>query len=402
MKHSYKTKSYWKRGLEKAINSFVNVYALLFVRKKEFKNSQEPINILVCTLGHLGDALMVTYVFPFIVERFPNIKIDVLTSKWNKPILENNPYIHNLIFFNHFRMNRLKIPIWSKISQHFRTSRSAVKAIGLNDYDISIEGRISHPNGSLLCYRGRVKRRIGFSSGGFGSLLTDQALVPTDRSFHLLEAILSELKLLGINKHLAGIKPYFKEKNKNHFIKNNRKSGSIKQFIIMHVETGKDYLPERLINSEFWIKIVSIILEITEYDIVMCGTSPTSIKLLEDLSINLPQASARLKNSINKLSLDNFFSLSSEASFAITVDSLAAHFCAVNCDTISIYKNGYGVLYFPISNNTAIVIHNHSQSKDAMTHPNIINKYVEQIESQTTIEIFTKSILKLSSSKQNS
>ena len=395
MKHTYQTKSYWKRCLENTIDFLVNIYAFFFVKNRETKDNQEPKNLLVCTLGHLGDALIVSYVFPLIREQFPRINIDVLTSEWCKPVLENNQYIRNLIFLNHFRMNRLNISIWSKIISHLRSSRSALKEINLNEYDVSIEGRISHPNGNLLCYRGRVQRRIGFETGGFGSLLTDKILLSTDQNFNLLDAILSELRLLGINKNLTNVKPYFNVNREYQNIKDSIKNNFSKPYIILHLETGKDYLPERLINKEFWFKIVSVIFEVTDYNIIICGTSQKSIQLFEELKLNLQHASAKLIDAVNKLSLDEFFNLANDAAFAITVDSLAAHFCAINCNTISFYKNGYGALYFPISNYKAIVIHNHQASKGANTHPNIINIYVNRIESDETVEIFTNSILKL-------
>ena len=335
----------------------------------------------------MGDALFISFIFPIIRERFPNVNIDVLTGEWCKPVLQNNPYVRKLIFFSHFRMNRSEISLWKKMENHLKSSRSALKTVRDNNYDISIEGRISHPNGNILAYRGGIKQRIGFGSGGFGSLLTDEILFPSNKNFHILDAIFEELKVIGIHKSLLAVKPYFKISDKNFVGLKTVSEYSKEPFVILHVETGKDYLPERLINKKFLLDIVQLVLKNTKYKIIVCGTSQKSSEFFEFIKLNSIEAKTRVLNAVQKLSLDEFFLLSQNAIKAITVDSLAAHFCAINCNTISFYKNGFGVLYFPISNKKAMVIHNHKPSEDIVIHSNTTTHYVNAIESENTISI---------------
>lgn len=387
MKHQYRTEKGWKKDLQIAVDLFVDLYAKLFIKKNVSEHFIEPQNILIISLGHLGDALSISYIFPIIHEQFPNANIDVLTGEWCKPILLNNPFIRELIFFNHLRMDRSKNSYWKKIFNHIKTSRYSQAKIRSGNYDLSIEGRISHPNGNLLTYRGKIKRRIGFGSGGFGALLTDEVFITSNQNFHMLDAILDELKIIGIFKSLQNVKPYFNVSD-NSLAGIKESSNYLKEpFVILHTETGKDYLPTRLINGKFWLEIVRLVLTNTEFNIIVSGTNQKSSDFFEFLLSNFDGAKRRIVSAINKFSLDEFFLLSQDAIMSITVDSLAAHFCAINCNTISFYKNGFGALFFPISNKKAIVIHNHKPSKDIVIHSNTTTHYVNEIESEETFSI---------------
>jgi heptosyltransferase-3 len=395
LKHQYRTENFFKRNLQRFADFFVDLYAKFFIRSDGDREIPAPKNILFVSLAHLGDALIGSYVFPILKERFPDAQIDVLAGEWCKPVLENNSYVRNLIFFNHFRMNRSGISFWEKIQTHLKTSRSALQTIRSAKYDLSIEGRISHPNGNLITYRGKVGRRIGFGSGAFGSLLTDEVPLPSKKNFHILDALLEELKLIDIKKTLDDVKPYFNLSKQSMQINNQIDENVRKPFMILHVETGKDYLPERLINESFWLEIVRIILKDTTLNVIVCGTTKKSTELFNSLQLNLGDANGRIKNLINKLSLDEFFLLNGQAIAAITVDSLAAHFCSINCRTISFYKNGFGALFFPISNERSFVIHNHLHSKSRSVHPNTFSYFVNEVESEQSLSFFYETIKKI-------
>ena len=121
MKHQYKTEIFWKKFIRISIDFFVDLYARFFIKKDVSNKFSNPQKILFVTLAQLGDALSCSFVFPFIHERFPEAQIDVLTGEWSKPIFENNPYVRNIIFFNHFRMNRTKVSLLKKFQIHINS-----------------------------------------------------------------------------------------------------------------------------------------------------------------------------------------------------------------------------------------------------------------------------------------
>jgi heptosyltransferase-3 len=367
----------------------VDLYVKLFVKIEKPNSSCEPGKILFIILAQLGDALVMSYVFPFIRDRFPNSKIDVLCGEWARPILENNPYVNKLIFFNHIRMNRSDRSIWGKLVSHIRSSHSALKYIRLQKYDLSIEGGVTHPNGNILSYRGEVKRRIGFGSGGFGSLLTDEVVFPKLKNFHILEAVLEELRIIGINKQLNDIKPYFKISDAYDY-----KDLSITAlpdlktpFVILHPESGNK---KRMMSKNFWLQVVKRIISKSNYNIIICGLKKESSNLAEFLLSNVPESNYRIVDAVQKLSLDEFSYLCSKSTASFTVESLAAHFCSIHNRTLAFYNNGYGRYFFPISKRCVTVIHNHLPSKELLSTPNCNSFYVQNFEDEKTYVIVDK------------
>lgn len=393
MKHQQITKNLIKRNLQYFIDFFVDLYVKYLVKISDIEIS-DPKKILFFSLGHLGDALILSYVFPFIRERYPNSSIDVVVPEWCVPILKNNPFLRNIIIHNPFHQNRSKKNILKKIIQQYKSSIKLTKKLRHQEYDISIEGRISYPNGNRLAYRGKIKKRIGFGSGGFGSLLTDEILFPKKTPFHLLEALIEELNIIGIKKKLSDIKPYY-------YCNSDKKSKLASHlrnlplpFLILHFETGN---PNRNVNNEFLIEIVKKIAEKTKFNLVLCGTSKESHELFNCLLSKISNLNYRIINAVNKYSLDEFFSLSEFADAALTLESLPAHFCAINCNTISLYNNGAGALFFPISNKKSTVIHNHYESRDVTISHNSRNYFVKQIDSIPTLNIIDQLMEELNS-----
>jgi heptosyltransferase III len=391
MKHQYKTEIFWKRIAQTILDFFVDVFVKIFINNKKPNNYSDPDKILFIILAQLGDSLVMSYVFPIIRERFPNSSIDVLCGEWSKPILENNPYVNNLIFFNHLRMNRSQVSIWKKIINHLKTSHSALKYIRLQKFDLSIEGGVTHPNGNIMSYRGGVKRRIGFGSGGFGGLLTDEVRFPNRSSYHILEAVLDELRLIGVNNNLNDLIPYFSTSSSHAIKKQNLFSAIPKPFIIIQPESGNI---NRMMENEFWLEITQIILKMSNYFIVICGTSELSSNLLKFLLFMLEDKS-RIIDKVQKLSLDEFFLLCDEAKCAITLESLPAHLCSINCKTLSFYKNGSGVYFFPIPGKHSTVIHNHFNSKEPKLLPKVRSYYIKDFKSRDTFELVSNFLVEL-------
>ena len=385
LKHQYTTEGFWKRNLQRFVDFIVDLYAKFFVKRIIKNESVNPQKILFVSLGHLGDALIGSYVFPLIHKRFQNVELDVLTNEWCKPVLENNPYVKSIIFHNHIRGNRTNISFWRRLKQHYISSKKVLKKIRSNNYDLSIEGRISHPNGNLICYRGKIKRRIGFGSGGFGSLLTEEISLPEAPDFHFLQAVLEEITKVGIHKKIAEIHPYFFISKKTLYKKHMFESYFDETYLIVNPESG---YPLRMMSQKFWLEIVKMILKSGKHKIFLCGTTIKSNDLYEFLILNFPGEKANVINAVQKLSIDEYFLLTEHAKLSITVESFPAHLCSINCKTISFFKDGAGSLFFPIPNKPLAVIHNDISSRQSKIHPLILNYYVKELESAETYSIF--------------
>ena len=80
----------------------IKAYILRRLTRKKSINFdiQKAINILFLRYDRIGDMVITTPVFRELKLLLPEIKISVLASKVNQPILSNNPYIDN-IYVNH-------------------------------------------------------------------------------------------------------------------------------------------------------------------------------------------------------------------------------------------------------------------------------------------------------------
>jgi len=385
MKHIYLTTVGWKRILQRCTDYFIDVFALFFIKRDKGKVAL-PSNpkFIFINLGHLGDTLILSYIFPLIKKRYPDAIIDVLTTSSCVPILRNNPFVRAIRIYDHIRNNRDAISIWKKMYNHYSTLEKVLKEIRAEHYDISIEGRVHYPNGNLVALRGKIKHRIGFGSGGYGGLLTTEVRLPQASPYHLVQAILQELAVIEIHERLENIKPYYSlplEQN-NH----TDRSLISHPFILFHPESGA---PKKLLIQEFIFDIMRFLLNNTQLHIVLCGVFPETAKIVDEFTASINIARQRVTSLVGKTSVDEFYKYTLYATAAITIDSFAAHLCAIECPTFSFYKNGSGALYFPLTGRRTVVVHNDAASKGLSLCPNIESHYMPLLESDEALQILS-------------
>jgi heptosyltransferase III len=386
MKHTYLTTVSWKRILQQGIDFFIDIYASLFIQKDQVKIvlPAEP-KFLFISLGHLGDALLLSYVFPLVKKRCPNAIINVLTSSSCLPVLQNNLFIRKIHIFDHFRNNRDSVSRWKKLIRHYSTMRRALKEIRLEHYDVSIEGRVHYPNGNIIALWGKVRNRVGFGSGGFGGLLTKETPLPESGTYHLLQAILKELEFLGIRGSLEEIHPYFMLPSKS--TDSSRSIAADHPFILLHPESGAK---ARTLTSPFLQKILVTILTESQWNIVVCGVFAETSSMVDSFSRTEPRAALRIMNLVGKLSLDALFEYSKHAVASVTVESFAAHFFAVSSPTFSFFKNGSSNLYFPLPGCSVMVVHDDVASRQLLHYPHLMSAYVPVLESEESLHYLMK------------
>jgi heptosyltransferase III len=388
MRHTYLTTVPWKRVLQQCTDFFIDIYASLFIQKNQEKVVLPPEpKFLFISLGHLGDALLLSYVFPLVKKRYPNAIIDVLTSSSCLLVLQNNSLIRKIHIFDHFRNNRDSVSRWRKINRHYLSMQQALKEIRFERYDASIEGRVHYPNGNIIALLGKIRNRIGFGSGGYGGLLTRETPLPEVGTYHLLQAILKELEYLGIHGSLEEIHPYFMLPSKS--AESYRPMGADHPFILLHPESGAK---TRMLTAPFLQKILTVILTESQLPIVICGVLPETSLMVDTFSQTVPNAALRITNMVGKLSLDAFFQYSRHAIASVTVESFAAHFCAISCPTFSFFKNGSSTLYFPLSGCSVMVVHDDVASRLFLHYPNLKSIFVPVLESEDTVQYFSKFI----------
>ncbi len=149
-----------------------------------------PTRILLLQLDHLGDAVLTTPMLHALRAAYPLARIDVLASTSNRAVFESDPAVDRVIVAERNWFERQR-GAWSC------TTAVLTLALGLRAqrYDLGIDVRGDVLSVILLALAG-VRRRLGWSMGGGGFLLTDVA--EWHAGVHEVESRMALLRQLGI------------------------------------------------------------------------------------------------------------------------------------------------------------------------------------------------------------
>ena len=360
----------------KIMDFFVDIYAKLFYKNRKLAaiNHDSP-RILVASLGHLGDALTVSYIFPLIKKTYPNAIIDLLTAQWCEAVNSHNSYINQTVYINHFQTNRRKISRWAKIKEFYRTFRQALPILRQTDYDYYIDIRYSDAVAHFVLPFINVKKAYGFSRRALGGLLDKEFDVPT-HEFHHFEMYFMLLREIGVKGTFDDIKPYFQVSASLNYEKIKDKIGLKNEpFFLLFPESGGQ---SRQLSAEFWKKLLEQILQQYNISVLICGQTQMSKEIIDLVADS--QKNKTIDTS-SKLNIYEIAVLAQNAKFAFTLDSFPEHLCCIFCNTITIYK-GAGFPFFPLANFPVYLIHNHKPSVGlAFMRKNVEVVYQETIES---------------------
>ncbi|GAB4051334.1 glycosyltransferase family 9 protein [Spirosoma litoris] len=337
-------------------------------------NTDAP-SILLMTSGHLGDALILSYAFPLIRQRYPKAQIDVLAGSWCDPIWKGNPYIRKVVHLNHVSTNRRSLSKWGKWQEFYRTTRSAINELRDTVYDYSVDVRFSDsPMHFVLPYL-KVKRKLGFGTRGFGGLLDEEFFMP-DEEIHNFDLILKVLKPMGVEGDLRTVEPYFVHPalSPTELWAKMSRSVPAHKPVLIFPESGGEF---RMLPIEYWAKLASRLLTESPHPLVFSGQKAFTTELYERVRNDHPADADRLIPAVGTLNLQDIASLSEQAQVAFTLDSLPMHLCCLGCPTFSFQKNGMGVQFFPIASQPTVVVHNHQLSRDlTIDRPGFSSEYV--------------------------
>jgi heptosyltransferase-2 len=159
----------------------------------------EPRSILIVQLDHIGDAVLTTPMLRAIKERFPNATIDVLASESNQAIFRSSRWVNRVhVSARNWHERRSGRQSW--LGELLRLGR-LIRPCG---YDLGID-----PRGDffviLLLWLAAIPRRLGWTCGGGGFLLTDTA--PWNARRHELGARQALLAALRIRTDSARFQP---------------------------------------------------------------------------------------------------------------------------------------------------------------------------------------------------
>lgn len=287
----------------------------LMPRRSGVIKGDRSLRILVANWGHLGDLVTVLPLIQFL-DKHPAVdRLGILIGSWSKCVLDGTDLRAKVHVADHWALNRRSDKFFWKVTKYLSDRWRLVAELKRCRYDVSIDTFVSFPSTHGITWSAGVPRRIGFTSGGFGSTLTDPlSWHPDDNAllYHQLK-LLAPLFGDGVPTTISAVYPGFEAPD----IRKHLRAVS-DQFIIFHV--GPPDLKSWPLTK--WNELAAHVKK-RGLDIVLTGSSNGEVKIADLIS---EQSGA--KNLAGQLSWNEFAAVIKVATAIVTVDSVSGHIAA--------------------------------------------------------------------------
>lgn len=297
------------RALIQAIDRFLS----FFTSSSIPKNLPQPRTLLLSNLASLGDVLISTCVIPVIKEAFPQVQLGFLSGSWADAVLKEHPAIQWTHYFDHAYINPKPLSSWQAWREHRKTSWKALQEMKQIGYDWAIDLYCYFPNAIPLLKKANIPIRVGYTSGGFGPLLTHPFAWESAQEY-MGFSHLRLLERMGIAIKTASPLPHYPS-SCIQLVKDLPRGA-----IVLHVGSSQA-LKDWPLSS--WKKLLPK-LQALGRPLVFTGRGKREKALIEEL---LPLAPEAL-NFCDQLSWKEFAGAIQQASLLISADSVAVHLAA--------------------------------------------------------------------------
>ncbi len=165
------------------------------------KAPARPKNILIVRLDHLGDVLPATGLPKILKKQFPGARITFLVSSLGASLLQNNPYVEEVIVYDAPWFLRTR-----KKAAHGRTFGTLARELEKRSFDMALA-----PRGDLrenfLLWKAKIPYRVGYGVTGGGFFLNCELVYRF--GVHESERTLDVARNLGIKDPVLVPEVYF-------------------------------------------------------------------------------------------------------------------------------------------------------------------------------------------------
>jgi ADP-heptose:LPS heptosyltransferase len=130
-------------------------------------------SIVFSQCGHFGDLILTLPTLRWVRQNHPDIRIGLIVGSWAKPMMAGISTLFDASYVaDHFMLNRSNRPLQEKLAQHRQSWTTAAAQLRRDGYDAAVDCYPFIQNSIPLLYASGIPVRAGFTSGGFGPLLT--------------------------------------------------------------------------------------------------------------------------------------------------------------------------------------------------------------------------------------
>ena len=327
--------AYWAFRLADA------AFALLSLGRKRNFAIPRPKKIVLSNIAHLGDVVLMTALFPVIKRAFPEVKIGVIVGSWSRKMVESHPLVDYVHVLDHWKVARSSSSRFQKMKKTLEMAKIVKRELRQIQYDISVECSFHYPNTIFLTSQAGVPVRIGYTSGGFGPLLT-HPVEWTDRNVSVAVYSLDLVKKFA-SVEVADLRPVLPE-------------GMIsipmsERYIVIHMGSGN---PIKEWPIEKWKELCAKLVE-DGRSLVFTGKGEKEAEAIAHASGGLKNCS----NLCNLLAWEECIPLIRGAQMLIGVDTGLGHVAAATeTPSVLIYAGIHPIeLWRPLSSKVHVLIH---------------------------------------------
>jgi ADP-heptose:LPS heptosyltransferase len=284
---------------------------LLFFWKRIGKTGiKDPRRILIVKIDQFGDVLFSTFLLPIIKKRYPHVEIDYLVNPKTEVLLEKNPHIANIYFWEDFFLLSLIGREKSRtggLREISKKNRETLRALRARHYDAVLNTRAYPPSSNIPW------RKIGGALISFD--ISEQSFLADYRVDYDLDGeewknYLNLLTPLGIDISSAR----FREEFYNHDVSNPMADAG--KYVVL---SPVSFDVEREWGRENWKELIAF-LAAHGTGVALTGM-PSQKEHLEDLA----SASRGKAKVLVNMSIPEFGALMKGAAFFAGIDSFPAH-----------------------------------------------------------------------------
>lgn len=284
---------------------------------------------LVIQTAFIGDVILATAVVEKLYQFYPESQIDFLLRKGNEGLLENHPFINEVL-------------IWDKKNKKYDNLKQITKQVAKNRYDVVVNLQRFASSGLITTLSG-AKQKIGFKKNPLSFSFTQKVEHKIGNGQHEIER--NQLLIADLTDSIASIPKLYPSNKDYDNVENLKKS----DYVCM-APTSVWFTKQ--LPKEQWVKLIHKIKD--DQTIYLLGGSSDFDECEE---IRVLSENKNVVNLCGQLSFLESAALMQTAKMNYVNDSAPLHICSATnanvtaffCSTIPEF--GFG----PLSTNSRIV-----------------------------------------------
>jgi len=351
--HRNAFKVYYQVGYLKRLVRIIDTILHQFFKKKIVRAKIRKI--LLLRQDRIGDVILTSSVFGILKKSFPNAQIDIIVSAGKRSLIEENPFIHQIIeqkenWFDYKadvpRVWRAVCALQTLFSSEFWRLAAELRR---RRYDVAIDF-IGKRRNILLSFLAGITYRIGNYVWGGSFLLTNR--IPLEYNVHYTQQMLSCLAPLGIGGSIPEVKVYppkpVATENLGRYA-SLKKTGKILVGISINdaLQKGKEW------RKENWKELIELMIHDQRFQIVVFCSPARGMMTdeivgdfieLDSVQCEVPQDIASLVHLVNTLDL------------LVSVDGGPVHIGAgLDIPIVVLYGSSDPVIWGPLHKKSRII-----------------------------------------------